>query len=139
MSVNFVTAVSVKSFDIPDKKRCPDKAEFDLVTVNDYSVARLILNPGWRWSESSKPFEKTDFCQHNHLGFCVSGVLEVETADGVRSIIRANDTYTLPPGHDEWVWDPSRSSPWSSWAPPPSAGRPATVSTPGSNAPHLAG
>jgi hypothetical protein len=103
MSVNFVTAVAVKSFDVPDKKRCPDKAEFDLVTVNDYSVARLILNPGWRWSESSKPFEKTDFCQHNHLGFCVSGVLEVETADGVRSTIRANDTYTLPPGHDEWV------------------------------------
>jgi hypothetical protein len=103
MSLNFVTAVAVKSFDLPDKKRCPDKAEFDLVTVNDYSVARLILNPGWRWSESSKPFEKTDFCQHNHLGFCVSGVLEVETADGVRSTIRANDTYTLPPGHDEWV------------------------------------
>ncbi|QCO98776.1 cupin [Arthrobacter sp. 24S4-2] len=103
MSVNFVTAVAVKSFDVPDKKHCPDKAEFDLVTVNDYSVARLILNPGWRWSESSKPFEKTDFCLHNHLGFCVSGVLEVETADGVRSTIRANDTYTLPPGHDEWV------------------------------------
>lgn len=103
MSVNFVTAVSVKSFDVPDKKRCPDKAEFDLVTVNDYSVARLILNPGWRWSESSKPFEKTDFCQHNHLGFCVSGVMEVETSDGVRSTIHANDTYTLPPGHDEWV------------------------------------
>ncbi|MBT2594911.1 cupin domain-containing protein [Arthrobacter sp. ISL-72] len=103
MSANFVTALSVKSFDVPDKKRCPDKAEFDLVTVNDYSVARLILNPGWRWSESIKPFEKTDFCQHSHLGFCVSGVMEVETADGVRSTIRANDTYTLPPGHDEWV------------------------------------
>jgi hypothetical protein len=103
MSANFVTAMAVKSFDEPDKKRCPDKAEFDLVTVNDYSVARLILNPGWRWSESSQPFEKTDFCQHSHLGFCVSGVLEVETADGVRSTIHANDTYTLPPGHDEWV------------------------------------
>lgn len=103
MSANFVTALSVKSFDVPDKKRCPDKAEFDLVTVNDYSVTRLILNPGWRWSESIKPLEKTDFCQHNHLGFCVSGVLEVETSDGGRSMIRANDTYTLPPGHDEWV------------------------------------
>ena len=51
MSVNFVTALAVKSFDAPDKKRCPDKAEFDLVSVNDYSVARLILGPGWRWSE----------------------------------------------------------------------------------------
>ena len=92
MSVNFVTATAVKSFDVPDKKRCPDKAEFDLVTVNDYSVARLILDPGWRWSECIKPFEKTDFCQHNHLGFCVSGVMEVETSDGVHSTIHANDT-----------------------------------------------
>ena len=103
MSANFVTAMAVKSFDVPDKKRCPEKAEFDLVTVNDYSVARLILEPGWRWSECIKPLEKTHFCEHNHLGFCVSGVMEVETAEGLRSTIRANDTYTLPPGHDEWV------------------------------------
>jgi hypothetical protein len=95
--------MAVKSFDVPDKKRCPEKAEFDLVTVNDYSVARLILEPGWRWSECIKPLEKTPFCEHNHLGFCVSGVMEVETAEGLRSTIRANDTYTLPPGHDEWV------------------------------------
>ncbi|HET6242601.1 MAG TPA: cupin, partial [Arthrobacter sp.] len=62
MSVNLVSAMAVKSFDAPDKKRCPDKAEFDLVTVNDYSVARLILGPGWRWSECIKPLEQTDFC-----------------------------------------------------------------------------
>ncbi|MCU1531143.1 MAG: cupin [Arthrobacter sp.] len=102
MSVIFVSALAVKSFDVPDKKRCPDKAEFDLVTVNDYSVARRILGPGWRWSECLKPFEKTDFCQHNHLGFCVSGVMEVETGS-MRSTIHPNDTYAIPPGHDEWV------------------------------------
>ena len=44
MTANFIRALAVKSFDIPDKKRCPDKAEFDLVTVDDYSVARLILD-----------------------------------------------------------------------------------------------
>jgi hypothetical protein len=27
----------------------------------------------------------------------------VETPEGVRSSIRANDTYAIPPGHDEWV------------------------------------
>ena len=58
--INFVTAMAVKSFDVPDKKRCPDKAEFDLCTVNDYSVARLILGPGWRWSENTRPYEQTD-------------------------------------------------------------------------------
>jgi mannose-6-phosphate isomerase-like protein (cupin superfamily) len=106
MSAIFVSALAVKSFDVPDRKRCPEKAEFDLVTVNDYSVARLILRPGWRWSECSKPFEQTDYCQHNHLGFCVSGVMEVETGGGLRSTIHANDTYAIPPGHDEWVVGP---------------------------------
>jgi hypothetical protein len=47
--------------------------------------------------------EQTPFCQHSHLGFCLSGVMEVETPEGVRSSIRANDTYAIPPGHDEWV------------------------------------
>jgi hypothetical protein len=103
MSVNFVTALAVKSFDAPDKKRCPDKAEFDLVSVNDYSVARLILDPGWRWSECLKAFAETGLCQHHHLGFCVSGVMEVESSGGLRSTIRANDTYAILPGHDEWV------------------------------------
>ena len=103
MSVNCVTAMAVKSFDVPDRKRCPDKAEFDLVSVNDYSVARLILGPGWRWSDYIRPFEKTDLCQHHHLGFCISGVMEVETIEGLRSTIHANDTYAIPPGHDEWV------------------------------------
>ncbi len=103
MSANFVTAMAVKSFDVPDKKRCPDKAEFDLVTVNDYSVARLILGPGWRWSECSRPVEQTELCQHHHLGFCISGTMEVASSEGLRSMIHANDTYAIPPGHDEWV------------------------------------
>ncbi|WCI08939.1 hypothetical protein PJ267_02740 [Arthrobacter sp. OVS8] len=29
--------------------------------------------------------------------------MEVESSGGVRSTIRANDTYAIPPGHDEWV------------------------------------
>jgi hypothetical protein len=107
MSVNFVTALAVKSFDVPDKKRCPENAEFDLVTVNDYSVARLILGPGWRWSESIRPLEQTELCQHHHLGFCISGVMEVESSEGLRTTIHPNDTYTIPPGHDEWVAGPA--------------------------------
>ncbi|MDN4645713.1 cupin [Arthrobacter sp. PsM3] len=106
MSVNFVTSLAVKSFDVPDRKRCPDNAEFDLVTVNDYSVARLILGPGWRWSESIRPFEQTELCQHHHLGFCISGEMEVESSGGMCSTIRANDTYAIPPGHDERVVGP---------------------------------
>ncbi|MEO5780498.1 MULTISPECIES: cupin domain-containing protein [Arthrobacter] len=103
MPVNCVTAMAIKSFDTPDRKRRPDKAEFDLVTVNDYTVARLVLDPGWRWSGDIRQYEQTDSCQHHHLGFCISGELEIATADGLRSKIHANDTYAIPPGHDEWV------------------------------------
>lgn len=106
MSLNFITALAVKSFDAPDRKRCVEKAEFDLVSVDDYSVARLVLQPGWRWSESLKPLAGSGLCQHHHLGFCVSGVLEVQSSDGLRSTIRANDTYAIPPEHDEWVPGP---------------------------------
>ena len=103
MPVNCITAMAIKSFDAPDRKRCPDKAEFDLVNVNDYTVARLTLGPGWRWSVDVRDVEQTDSCQHHHLGFCISGELELETADGLRRTIHANDTYAIPPGHDEWV------------------------------------
>jgi hypothetical protein len=106
MSINCVTAMAVKSFNEPDRKRCPDKAEIDLCTVDDYSVARLILGPGWRWSWNTRPYELTDVCQHHHLGFCISGLMEVETSEGQHSTIRANDTYAIPPGHDEWVVGP---------------------------------
>jgi hypothetical protein len=42
-------------------------------------------------------------CAPGARGYCISGVLEIETAGGARSTIVANDTYALPPGHDEWV------------------------------------
>lgn len=103
MSTNFVSAPAVKSFDAPDRKWCPDKTEVDLVIVDDHAVARLILAPGWRWSQCIKPLEKTASCQHHHLGYCLSGVLKVETTDGARCTIMTRDTYTIPPGHDAWV------------------------------------
>ncbi|MFP3835916.1 hypothetical protein, partial [Chryseobacterium sp. SIMBA_028] len=34
-----------------------------------------------------------------HVGFCVSGNLEVETNDGGKISISSGDSYTIPPGH----------------------------------------
>lgn len=106
MSLNFVTAMAVKSFDAPDKRRCQEKAEYDLVSVNDYSMARLVLHPGWRWSVCLRAPGETGLCQHHHLGFCVSGLMEVQSSDGQHSTVHANDSYAIPPGHDEWVAGP---------------------------------
>ena len=85
MATNLVKALVVKSHDAPDEKRRPDKTEVDLVTVGEYTIGRFTFAPGWRWSECIKPVVNTDSCQSNHVGFCVAGVLEVETTDGDRA------------------------------------------------------
>lgn len=103
MPTNTVTTLAVKSHNSPDEKRTPDKSEIDLVTVGDYTIGRFSFEPGWRWSEAIKPVVKTESCQNNHVGFCVSGTLEVQTTDGAKATITAGDSYTIPPGHDAWV------------------------------------
>ena len=45
----------------------------------------------------------TDSCELSHVGFCLSGNLEVETNDGGKISISAGDSYTIPPGHNAHV------------------------------------
>ncbi|HEY8753548.1 MAG TPA: cupin domain-containing protein [Arthrobacter sp.] len=103
MPTNIVTQLEVKSHNTPDEKRRPDKTEVDIVKVGDYTIGRFSFEPGWRWSDCIKPVVQTESCQNNHVGFCVSGALSVETTDGNRINIGAGDSYTIPPGHDAWV------------------------------------
>jgi quercetin dioxygenase-like cupin family protein len=103
MPTNVVTQLAVKSHNSPDEKRRPDKTEVDVVNLGDYTVGRFTFQPGWRWSDCIKPVVHTESCQVNHIGYCVSGALAVETTDGNRINISAGDSYTIPPGHDAWV------------------------------------
>ena len=92
-----------KSHDTPDETRSPSKARVDIVRLDGFSIARLTLLPGWRWSESIKPLVGTDSCQISHVGYAVSGTLAVRMTDGAERVIRAGESYTIPPGHDAWV------------------------------------
>jgi hypothetical protein len=92
-----------KSFDSPDELRTPPKASVAVVDLDGAKVARLVFEPGWRWSESVKPIVGTDSCQVRHLGVLVSGTLHVVGADGVGRDIRTGAAYVIPPGHDSWV------------------------------------
>ena len=103
MSVNVVTNLDAKSHNSPDETRRADKTVVDLVTVGDYTIARMTFEPGWTWADCIKPAAGTDSCQLSHVGFCVSGSLEVETNDGGKISNSPGSSYSIPPGHNARV------------------------------------
>jgi quercetin dioxygenase-like cupin family protein len=103
MTVNLVTQLEVKSHNSADEIRRPEKTVVENVTVGDYTIGRLTFEPGWSWADCIKPLVQTESCQLNHVGYCVSGALEVETTDGKKISISQGDSYTIPPGHNAWV------------------------------------
>lgn len=98
-----MAGIERKSLDSPDERRTPDKTNVDVVVLGATTVARLTLQPGWRWSTCIKPVAGTDSCQARHVGHVVSGSLGVEHEDGTKGELTAGDAYVIEPGHDAWV------------------------------------
>jgi class 3 adenylate cyclase len=99
-----------KSFSTPDKVREFADGRMDVVTLDEMAIGRFVLKPGWRWSKDVQPITGTRSCQHRHVGYTISGSLEVCMDDGTRLVIAPGDAYEIPPGHDAWVvgddpWD----------------------------------
>ena len=98
-----VDTFAAKSHDKPDEVRSPDKTRVKVVRLPGFTLGRLKMQPGWRWSECIKPVVGTDSCQVSHVGHVVSGRLTVKMNDGSQKSIAAGDSYTIQPGHDAWV------------------------------------
>jgi hypothetical protein len=49
------------------------------------------------------PIVGTRSCQHRHVGYAISGSVEVHMDDGTSLVIGSDDAYEVPPGHDAWV------------------------------------
>ena len=101
------TPVEVRKFETkshanPDELRTPDKTRGEIVRLQGYTLARLTMQPGWRWSSCIKPVAKTDSCQLSHVGYAVSGKLVVRLKDGSEKTISAGESYAIPPEHDAW-------------------------------------
>jgi hypothetical protein len=92
-----------KRFDQPDEMREVPSGAIAGVELAGSKAARATFQPGWRWSESLKPIVGGDSCQMHHVGYALSGVLHVVTADGEELEISAGDAYEIQPGHDAWV------------------------------------
>jgi len=68
-----MASVESKSLDTPDETRSPDKTMVSVVHLGPATVARLQVEPGWRWSECIKPVVGGESCEAAHLGYVVSG------------------------------------------------------------------
>jgi quercetin dioxygenase-like cupin family protein len=95
--------VQKKSLNSPDETRDFGQGQMQIATVTDFKVARLLLQPGWKWSEHVKPLAQTDSCQVRHTAYVVSGQMKVVMDDRSEADLSPGDAYVIEPGHDAWI------------------------------------
>jgi quercetin dioxygenase-like cupin family protein len=92
-----------KNFSAPDVVRRCGHGKLELATVEDQTLARVTLHPGWKWSESIKPMVHTESCLVHHIQYVISGRLKVVMDEGGEIELTPGDFVVIPPGHDAWV------------------------------------
>jgi ketosteroid isomerase-like protein len=75
----------------------------DLGTAGGLTLLRGVFEPGWRWSNDIKPLAGTESCQVHHLGYAISGTMQIRLDDGTETTVHAGELFDLPAGHDAWV------------------------------------
>lgn len=83
-----------KSFATPDEVRMFPSGHIDVVQLDDTTIGRFRLKPGWRWSQDVAPVVRTSSCRIRHIGYAISGKLEVTMTDGTQLVIEAGATRT---------------------------------------------
>jgi Adenylate and Guanylate cyclase catalytic domain len=68
-----------------------------------FTVAHVVHEPGWRWSEHVRPTVGGEWCQARHVGVLLSGRLGLRLQDGSSYEIGPLEVVDVPPGHDGWV------------------------------------
>ena len=91
------------SINDPDETRVTPKAKLQLVTVGGFTMGLRTLEPGWRWSESMKPFAKTETCEVRHVGYMLSGRLGFVMNDGTKLEVGPGEAFDVSAGHDTWT------------------------------------
>lgn len=97
------TNLAKRSIDEPDEVREFPNGRLEIVKVGDVQFGRMVVQPGWRWSESVKPIAQTDSCAFPHQLYVVSGQLHVRMDDGAEVDLAPGDVAVIAPGHDAWV------------------------------------
>jgi len=86
-----------------DEVRTFDKGRLELVNIAGGVVGRLVLEPGWRWSESVKPIAGTEWCEAPHFQYHAAGRIRIITSAGDEFEVGPGEVTSLPSGHDAYV------------------------------------
>jgi class 3 adenylate cyclase len=74
-----------------------------IVEMGDLTVARIVQQPGWRWSKDMRSVVEGEWCDAHHIGFNLSGRQGVFFRDGSTLEIGPGEIYDIPPGHDGYT------------------------------------
>ena len=95
-------SLASKSFTIPDVLKEPDKTHSASVDLGVATATKLVLQPGWKWSECVKPLVVGHGCQAAHVGVVIQGSMTVWNDDGAELTVLGGDPYPFAPGRDGW-------------------------------------
>lgn len=94
---------SHRSLDEPDELITFPGLNADVVEIGGLTVARIVHEPGWRWSTHVRPEVGGEWCQARHVGTLLSGRMMVLLQDGTQLELLPGDVFEIPPGHDGYV------------------------------------
>ena len=66
-----------KAFRDADEMKTPPKAHVSVVKLGDMNASKLILEPGWKWSDCIQPIVGGDIGQAGHSRGCYPGKINV--------------------------------------------------------------
>ncbi len=92
-----------RRFDAPDETRDFTNGQAEILSIGDNQVGRLVLQPGWRWSNDLRPIVGTSSCEVPHFQYHISGRLAIRMDSGQEIVAEPGDVTSVPSGHDAWV------------------------------------
>lgn len=94
-----LTRIAKRNLNTPDETRPFGSGKLELVNLEDVSIARITLMPGWSWEKDVKPMVNTQSCQVSHTQYCLQGHLRVKMDDGSELELEPGDAAVIGPGH----------------------------------------
>jgi ethanolamine utilization protein EutQ (cupin superfamily) len=101
-----MAGIQIKSFDQPDEayEFEDGRSRGDFVTIDDTTISRSRLAPGWNWDEFVKPMtDGWTTCQEEHREYVLSGRIRYLMEDGTETIASPGSYLHIPSGHRAWV------------------------------------